>query len=91
MTYDIGTNETTSNVQSEQMDCWEFVNTDMIPGGDSDVTCREIPARERVWDENDVSNDTNASKKSVGDWVRKTGVAVAGGTMVGVVFHLLLF
>jgi Putative transmembrane protein (PGPGW) len=84
MTSDIVTNKTTSNAQSEQMDCWEFVNTDLIPGGDSDKAGQEIPARDRVWDENDVCSDANASKNSVRDWVRKTGVAVAGGTMVGV-------
>jgi Putative transmembrane protein (PGPGW) len=75
---------TTSNALSEQMDCWEFVNTDVIPAGDTDITALEIPSRERVWDENDVCSDASATKNSVGDWFRKTGVAVAGGTMVGV-------
>ncbi|KAI2499736.1 hypothetical protein MHU86_14748 [Fragilaria crotonensis] len=84
MTYEIDANTTSSKAQSEQTDCWEFVNTDVIPGGDSRTTTQEIPSHERVWDENDVCNDASTTKRSVGDWFRKTGVAVAGGTMVGV-------
>jgi hypothetical protein len=84
MAYEIDASTTTGKEQSDQMDCWDFVNTDVIPGGDSDTIDQEIPSHDRVWDENDVCNDASATKRSVGDWFRKTGVAVAGGTMVGV-------
>ena len=66
----------------DQMDCWEFVSSESIPGGENE----EIPSREPVVSEYDVGESSSHSspKMTTKDWLRKTGVAVAGGTMVGV-------